>query len=51
MPFLVAGVEKARSPRSWLVFSVALEAQEAIPINPTNAIKARKLIIGVRYTE
>jgi hypothetical protein len=42
------GGEKASC---WLVFSVALEAQETIPIQPMNPINWRKLIIAVSYTD
>jgi hypothetical protein len=45
------GEEKATSARSWLVLSVALEAQETIPISPMNPIKWRKRIIEVSYTD
>jgi hypothetical protein len=48
MPFLVIGGENVSS---WIVFSVALEAQETIPIQPMNPINWRKLIIAVSYTD
>jgi hypothetical protein len=48
MPFLVIGGENVSS---WIEFSVALEAQETIPIQPMNPINWRKLIIAVSYTD